>query len=94
MNSILKAFHLSGFLQLKKRKAGEMGHESNSRFWTVEMAAGSAFQVSFRFGGDSLGLKMLKRFLLFEGMVGFPSHPRTMSSWPLDLACSFDNVSL
>lgn len=29
-----------------------------------------------------------------EGMVGLPSHPRTMSSWPLDLACSFDNVSL
>lgn len=73
MSSILKAFHLSGFLQLKKRKAGEMGHESNSRFWTVEMAAGSAFQVSFRFGGDSLGLKMLKRFLLLREWWGFPA---------------------
>lgn len=74
-SSILKAFHLSGFPQRKEWKAEEMGHESSSGFWTVEMAAGSAFQVSFRFGGDSLGWKTLKRLLLLKEQWGFPATP-------------------
>lgn len=75
MSSILKAFHLSGFPQLKEWKGEEMRHESSSGFWTVEMAASSAFQVSFRFGGDSLGWKTLKRLLLLKERWGFPATP-------------------
>lgn len=59
---------------------------------SMETAAGSAFQVSFRFGGDSLGLKMLKRFLLLRERWGFPATPELWAAghwiWPAALIMS------
>lgn len=58
------------------------------------MVADAAFQASFRFRGDYTRTENAEENPTLGGTLEFHSNPKTMTSWPKDLGCSFDNISL
>lgn len=58
------------------------------------MEASSASSASFRFDGDCTRTAHNGQSPMVGGTLGLIRNPRTMTSWPINLGYSFDNISL
>lgn len=88
-------FHFQAFSELKEWETEEgRAKEYNYKFKAVKMEAGSASSASFRFDRDCTRTAHAGQSPMVGGTLGLITNPRTMTSWPMNLGYSFDNISL